>query len=441
MMEVASIPEHVIKYAQSKGADDVVCNAGAGIRRSIRFAGSEATISKAWESQGATIFLAKDKKVVHTSVNDFRALEKTVDDMIKLANVMKPSENYLGIADGRFPYRDKTYDKRIRATDEGLAEYAGQAIDAATEAGANRVSGVLYSSYGRTYQATSGGSSGCYEDADIEISLRAFAGREASGHSTQSVNDLDHFRPDLVGKDAGRIAKSALNPVIGDAGKFDVLFTPLAFANFLERVAGSASAGYVEAGMSFLVNKLDEQVAADIVTLHDDPTHSNVIRAPTFDNEGVPTRMNTIVEKGRLTHYLHNTSTASRFDTESTGNAGLIFPRAWNLKLEAGTHSLDDLVSGIEDGIYVTNLWYTRFQNYQTGDFSTIPRDAILRIKDGQFAGPVKDIRISENMLDIMKNIKAIGNDPRWIHWWEVNTPINTPHVVVGDVNITKSTQ
>ena len=111
-------------------------------------------------------------------------------------------------------------------------------------------------------------------------------------------------------------------------------------------------------------------------------------------------------------------------------------------KSEAQQHqSRDELISEIKDGIYVTNVWYTRFQNYQTGDFSTIPRDAILRIKDGEIAGPIKDVRISENMINIMKNVKLIGNDPRWIHWWEVTTPISTPHVVVGDVNITKSTQ
>jgi PmbA protein len=95
----------------------------------------------------------------------------------------------------------------------------------------------------------------------------------------------------------------------------------------------------------------------------------------------------------------------------------------------------------VKDGYYVTNVWYTRFQNYQTGDFSTIPRDAIFRIKDGQIVGSVKDIRISENMVELMGKVKAVGNDVKQIHWWEVNTPVFTPHVLVEGVNITKSTQ
>jgi PmbA protein len=53
----------------------------------------------------------------------------------------------------------------------------------------------------------------------------------------------------------------------------------------------------------------------------------------------------------------------------------------------------------------------------------------------------VKDIRISENMLNILKNVKAVGNDPMQVHWWEVDSPVFSPHVLVENVNITRSTQ
>ena len=44
-------------------------------------------------------------------------------------------------------------------------------------------------------------------------------------------------------------------------------------------------------------------------------------------------------------------------------------------------------------------------------------------------------------MINIRNNIKDIGNDPQQIRWWEVGIPVITPHIVVKDVNITKSTQ
>ncbi len=440
-MDLESIPQSLVDYAVKKGADDVVVSAGRGTRKQLRFANSEPTIAKSWESVAAEIFIAKDKKLVHTSVNDFSVLEATVDSMMSMMAAMKENSGYKGIAQGDFPYQDHGFDRHIRDIDQGLAEYAGMAIEAAAEAGAKRTAGVLYSNHGQYFQATSGGSSGSHQGAYIEISVRAFSSKDASGHSVQSVPKLDEFDPAMVGREAGEMAAKSLNPKIGDTGRFKVLFTPLSFANFLERCASASSAGMVEAGMSFFKDKVGQKLGPEFLRLTDDATDSSSIGSAPFDQEGVPTRKNVVFEDGVLKGLLHNTSTAARFGTETTANSGLVFPHAWNLSLEPGDISPEEMISSIKDGIYVTNLWYTRFQNYQTGDFSTIPRDAIFRIRDGELAEPLKDIRISENMLDLLSNIKMVGNDPRWIHWWEVEMPISTPHVLVDNVNITRSTQ
>jgi len=435
------IPGYVVDQAVKKGADDVVCTAYDGTRNQVRFANSEISISKSWESMGVVIFIAKDKKIMYTSVNDLNTLDKTMDDMMAFLKVMQPSKSYEGIAQGRYDYPESDFDKRLAELDTGLVDLTAQAIDSALASGANRVAGVVYSSYGTQYLATSGGARGRQSGADLDISLRAFASKEASGHSVRSVNDLDDLDPIKVGQEAGEMAKASLDPVIGNGGKFEVLFTPLAFANFLERAAGSASAGLVDAGLSFFKDKVGESVATDQLTMVDDATNKNIVVSPAFDNEGVPTQKNIIIEKGIFKGYLHNTSTAKQYGAQTTGNSGLIFPHTWNCAIEPGTITKDDMIADIQDGLYITNLWYTRFQNHQTGDFSTIPRDAIFRIKDGQLAGAVKDIRISENMLNILANIKHIGNDPQQIRWWEVGIPVITPHVVVKDVNITRSTQ
>lgn len=95
--------------------------------------------------------------------------------------------------------------------------------------------------------------------------------------------------------------------------------------------------------------------------------------AKAFDDEGTPTRDNKIIEKGVLKTYLHNSTTAKKFKTETTANAGLVSPQPWNLIVEPGGKSFEDLLSEVDDGVYVTNDWYLRYQNYRTGDFSTIP--------------------------------------------------------------------
>jgi PmbA protein len=440
-MAVSEVPGKIVSKALDMGAEDVICTLSENETKQIRFANNSITASKSWSSKVLGIFMVKDKRVVATDISDLSTIDKSLEDLMKLAGVMEKSQNYLGVAKGKFDYRASDMDGRIPELLDELYEHVGEAITAALDAGAKRVAGVLYSSSGETFLSSAGGPSGSYASADIEMSLRAMADNEGSGHAVQSSNSLDDFSPASVGKEAGTLAALSQAPSMGQAGKLDVLFSPMTFANILERVADSSSAGLVDAGLSFLKDQVGKEVASPIVDLVDDCTRPGAFFAPPFDSEGTPTRRTPIIEKGVLKGYLHNTSTAKRFGTETTGNSGLVFPHAWTVHLEPGKESKDELISRVRDGLYITNVWYTRFQNYQTGDFSTIPRDAIFRIKDGQIVGSVKDIRISENMLGLLQRVKAVGNDPRQIHWWEVETPVVTPHVLVEGVNITKSTQ
>lgn len=437
----SELPKKIVQKALEMGADDVICTLTPGNTKQVRFANNTITASKSWMHRVAGIFLVKDQRVVATDISDFSTTEETLRDLLKMTAVMEKSQNFQGLAKGKFDYRPSQPDARIAGLLDELYVYVDSAIKAALDAGAKRVAGVLYSSSGDLYLHSSAGPSGHYSSADIEISIRAMCENEGSGHMVQSATNLDDFDPVATGREAGELAVKSQNPVIGEEGKFDVLFSPMPFANILESVASSTSAGYVDAGFSFFKDKVGENVASQAVNLTDDGTSSASVSAPPFDGEGVPTRKTGLIENGELKGYLHNTSTAKLFGTETTGNAGLVFPHSWSVFLKPGDMSKDELVSQIKDGYYITNVWYTRFQNYQTGDFSTIPRDAIFRIKDGQVIGAVKDIRISENMITIMQKVKAVGNDPKQIHWWEVGTPVFTPHVLVEKVNITKSTQ
>jgi len=139
-----------------------------------------------------------------------------------------------------------------------------------------------------------------------------------------------------------------------------------------------------------------------------------------------------------LKTYLHNTSTARRYRVKTTANAGLISPTPSNIVLKPGNHKKEELFKSIKKGLYITNLWYTRFQNHVTGEFSTIPRDGIFLIKNGKITNSVKEIRISDNILNIIKNMVLIGKIPKQISSWEIETHVKTPHAVVKNIKITK---
>jgi PmbA protein len=163
------------------------------------------------------------------------------------------------------------------------------------------------------------------------------------------------------------------------------------------------------------------------------------------DDEGVPTRKTEIIRNGKLLTYLHNTSTARKHKAKNTANAGLMGPHAWNVVVPPGEMSRDEMLEDMGNGLVVTNVWYSRFQNYSTGDYSTIPRDAILVVKKGEIVGSAKGVRISDNMERMMKGVLALGKVQKQVYWWEMEisgaAPTFVPDMLIDDVNVTKSTK
>lgn len=424
------------------GAQDVIIEISNGVASQIKFVNNKIAKTGTEKLIDMDVFVVKDKKILTTTLKDFshNGADNLTKAVSKFFKHMHPNSNYVGIAKGPFKYKKipETYDEKVIGLNEKEVDLVEAGINAALEAGAKRTAGIFESSYENVYLLTSGGVSAQDKGTSLYFSIRALVDKMASGHMTSSSRIMKKLDVEGAGRFAGEIAKMAKNPKSGVAGKFDVIFEPLAFACILERAFDSASIFDVEAGTSCFAGKLGKKVASPIVNLIDDGRLPNGFHSSAFDAEGVPTQRNTIVDNGILKTYLHNTSTAKRYGVKTTANAGLVAPIVHNGILEKGDLSKNELFENVKRGLYITNVWYTRFQNYATGDFSTIPRDGIFLIENGKIKYPISNIRVSENIINILKNISSIANEPKQIYSWEVSTPITCPLVLVKDVNITK---
>ena len=442
-MEPYRLVRRIVSRALKLGATDAVAEIYIGRERRIKFANNEVVVAEDREEASVDIFVAIKEKRAAVSVNSvsLRNIDEAVERAVHLAKMSQPADVYAPLPKGPFKYDKRLLRaEKIRGDPDRLADAVEAAINAALSEGATRTAGTLIYSTGKSWLRTSGGAYGVVEDASIELSIRAFASDDATGHFVSVAAREQDFDPEEAGRRAGELAKMAVNPVEGEPGTYEALLGPMTFANLVEEVGRSASAFYVDAGLSFLAEKIGEEVSSEILTLIDDPTIPGTYGACPFDDEGIPTRRNVIIERGTLKTYLHNSTTAKKFNTETTANAGLIVPTPFNLIVEGPGEDLDKLISGIDDGIYVTNDWYLRYQNYRTGDFSTIPRDAMLRIRKGSIEGAVKRLRISDNMIRVFKSIRQLGREKYWITWWEVETPVYAPHAVIEQLNFTKPT-
>jgi len=437
---VEDLAPRIVKKAIALGCQDAVAEIVTNRSYQIRFAQNEAVISNRWRESTASVFFVYKKRVLASDIKDLSKTDEAVERLVKIAKTSQENPDYAGIAKGPFEYARVRPDPKVLALDEG-GKYVEAAISGALDQGAKECAGSFWKYDDEHSLATSNGVEGRDHRANLYLSIRALVSLESSGHGIACATKLSQFDPEKAGQKAGRIAALAKFPKSGKPGRYTVVFDPLIFGSLTDQVGGRLNAWVVMAGLSPFGKKIGKRVASSQLTLSDDGSAESIARKR-FDAEGVPTRRNVLVNKGILKTYLHNTSTAKKFRTKTTGNAGLVFPDPHAIFVKPGDRSRDEIFSDVKDGLWLTNTWYTRYQSYVTGDLSTIPRDGIFHIQKGEVAEAWKDIRLTDNLLHLLKNIVALSDKPEQMMWWgEVGVPNFVPYALIQDVGITKSAE
>jgi PmbA protein len=447
MSALKETAQQVMEVALKAGANDAVAEAVETDIKQVRYSNSQIDAINAWTERNVILFVAVGKRIMSSDLRELDKLGPLTEQVVSLAKKAPPSKTYGGIASGKFKYARPKFDRRILSLDDPSKPVL-EAIAGAEAEGAVNVGGTLFVRHTSTGIASSGGALAFDENASLDLSVRAFSQLEASGHTLSCTSRLSALRPRETGQRAGQLASRAKDPIQGDQGKFDLVIEPMCLTELINTTSNMMSAMLVEIGSSMYAKKIGKQVASRHVTFVDDPTMESMSRQ-NFDHEGVPTRRNVLIKDGILKTYLHSTSTAKRFKTKTTANAGFPIPTPFTMPNQPmafhpvvipGTWKVEDMISDVKKGLYINNAWYTRYQNYSTGEFSTIPRDAILRIENGEIVGAVKNVRVSDNMLNLWKNIDALSKNTEEIYWWDEAAPPSTvPTVRIRQMNITRS--
>jgi PmbA protein len=150
------------------------------------------------------------------------------------------------------------------------------------------------------------------------------------------------------------------------------------------------------------------------VTLIDDGRRPAAVGTSAWDAEGVPTRRNVLIDRGRLAMFEYDSYWARRAGTRTTGNsarAGALPGVGYhNLILEAGSESPDQILARIDRGFYMDDQGSYGF-NSVTGDYSFQAQG--FWIEEGVKAFPVEGVTVAGRSLDMLRNIVAVGSDLR----------------------------
>ena len=432
----------MMKMIMEKDADDVVLNGFKKNTWMIRFSKNNLDITRFHDEAWIDVYIGYRKRKLFFGINemDEEKVRSTIDKMIQSSNYLPPYPGYVSLPPTSYNYVivPDTYVDNINF--EELSERLMESIKLGLKLKLTDISGSLLISKIKHIIYTSTGNKGEYKRSNSNLNMRLFKRKNVSYTVNTEVVDPHKIDfEDLVASGASRLKKvGKVNKV--ESGRYNVLLSPIVMGNLFNYIGRGLSAYSVLIHNSPFIGRLDKKVMDERISLTDRPMMPNNPGACSFDMEGVPAKDLYLIEDGVLKNYIHNLSTAYKFETKPSGHAGLVFPLPHSLILDSEkTTSLDDLLLEVKDGIYITNVWYTRFQNYISGDFSTLQRDAGFVIKDGEFANVVTGARISENIIGMLNKIIGIANDKIWVKWWDYEIPSLMPHVAFKDINITTS--
>jgi PmbA protein len=418
------LAEDLLARAKGCGATaaDVMVADGDTLSVQVRM-GKVDRLTKAHEKRlGLRVFFGSRSASASTSDFSRDALERFVGETCALAQAIvedpmsglpEPGQ-FAGACDDLH-----IYDTTTLHTDQqiDLAMRAERAAFAADPRITNSEGADCDSSSGRIILANSHGFLGQYRNSSFSLSVTPVAS-DAGGMQRDYWYGVNRAfakleSPDVIGREAARRTLRRLGARKVPTCSAPVIFEQEIAGSFLGHLCSALSGYALYKGASFLIGQLGKPIAPEFVTVYDDGRLPGGLGTRPFDGEGLPTRKQAVVERGRLTSYLLDTYSGKKLGLPSTGNASRSIGESpsvgpTNFYMVPGTKSPQEIIASVKRGLYVTDLIGFGI-NMVTGDYS---RGASgFWIENGELAYPVEEITIAGNLKRMYAGIETIGSD------------------------------
>ncbi|MEM8793540.1 MAG: metalloprotease TldD [Pseudomonadota bacterium] len=250
----------------------------------------------------------------------------------------------------------------------------------------------------------------------VEANGRRESGSAGAGgrHGIGALIISDNWR--AMAEEALRVALVNLEAEDAPAGQMDVVLGAGWPGILLHEAIGHGLEGdFNRKGSSAFTELMGKPVAAPGVTVVDDGTIPNRRGSLSFDDEGTPTNRTVLIEDGILTGYMQDRQNARLMGVAPTGNgrresfAHIPMPRMTNTIMLSGTDTPEDVLNGLEDGLYMTNFGGGQV-DIANGKFVFSSTEA-YRVKGGKILHPVKGATLIGDGPTALRNVRAVGND------------------------------
>ncbi|AHC73737.1 putative Zn-dependent protease [Candidatus Endolissoclinum faulkneri L5] len=408
----------ILTRAKKFGADAADAILLQGISQSVsqRLGNTEAIERSEDCKLALRVFIGCQEAAVSTTDFKKSVLNNMIERAIAMAKVA-PKNSYAGLADSaqianKWPYIEM-FDKTELSVDN-LIERAKS-----TEEAARAVHGITNSEGAQAQftvseitMAATNGFAGAYKQSSYSLGVAVIAAgtdqkMERDYDYSTKVFDEDLDKPADVGRRAGERAVRRLNPRPVKTCLVPVVMEPRVSCSMLNYLASAISGLAIARGTSFLKNSMNKQLFSEEIRIMDEPHRPRGFRSKPFDAEGLATSSRAMIDKGRLTSWILDLTTARQLGLNSTANAvrssnGNIEPNVSNFYMTPGKVSPKQLINEVRQGLFVTDLMGTSV-NLITGDYS---QAAIgYWIDNGEITYPVSEITIGGHLEKMFTSI------------------------------------
>ena len=364
---------------------------------------------------GLRVFAGQSSATIASSVLTKEARTKLAERVVAMAK-LAPPDPYAGMADPQqlaqaqpdYDLVSKTFPsaselkKLVEETE--VAGLAIKGISKSSGAGAS-------SSTSTTALAFSNGFAKSWQRTGFGLSISLVAGegtgmvRDYYGSSANHFEDVES--PAYIGAKAAERTVARFNPRKLQSQTVDVIFDRRVSSSLLGHLSGAINGASVARGVSFLKDKLAQQVFKSDVTIVDDPHRLRGFASKAFDGEGLPTQRRNFIDKGVLTSWVMDLRSARQLNLQSTASAsrGLASnpsPSTSNLHMEVGLQSPADMIRTLKKGLLITEF-IGNANNPATGDYS---RGASgFWIENGEIQFPVSEITVAGNLIEMFMKL------------------------------------